>query len=213
MRGLASGEKGYEKYKKIFAESFVFLNEYTTSVQAEHDPRGPEGPYRFQDRSVPVLVFKRWNGETIVQQLGFQPDPEQAKRSLAQIVDRVLKKHGPVVAPKKLRPLLKSWDKAQGYLEKKRLTPAIRELEKIVKAGGDEKKFPEPPLVLEQAREALARIGKDADAALASARELAATDPDAARKALRDAGRDYGALEGFKEKVKAALEEIPDPKE
>jgi len=101
VRGLAAGEKDYEAYKKIFQTKFVFLNEYTTSVAAEEEPRGPEGPYRFQDRSVPVLVLKRWSGETLAQQLGFQPNPEQAKRALAQIVDKALKDHGPVVPPKR----------------------------------------------------------------------------------------------------------------
>ena len=100
VRGLAAGEKGYEKYKKLFQTKFIFLNEYCTSVKAEHDPRGPEGPYRFQDRSVPVLLFKRWDGKTLIQQLGFQPNPEQAKKRLASFVDKALKENGPVVPPK-----------------------------------------------------------------------------------------------------------------
>ena len=210
MRGLGTGEKGYEKYRKIFRKSFIFLNEYTTSVQAEHDPRGPEGPYQFKDRSVPVLVFKRWNGETIVQQLGFNPQPEQAKRALAQIVDRVLKKHGPVVAPKALRPLLKGWKKAQEHLGKKRTNPAIRELLKIDKAGANTKKFPEPPEVVEQAREALKKLESDANQALIAAEALASTDPDAAKKALRKVDRDYGALKTVKDKVKVALKKLAD---
>ena len=92
MRSLTSGEKGFEKYPRIFAKKIICLNEYTTSVKAEHDPRGPEGPYQFKDRSVPVIVFKRWDGETLVQQLGFGGGAKQ----FAQFVDRALKKNGPV---------------------------------------------------------------------------------------------------------------------
>ena len=110
MRGLAGGEKGYERFPRLLAKSFVFLNVYCHSVKEEHDPRGPEGPYRFQDKSVPVLLIKRWNGETIIQQLGFNPQPEPAKRTLARLVERALKKHGPVLPPKALRPLMKGYE-------------------------------------------------------------------------------------------------------
>jgi len=201
VRALAAGEKDYEKYRKIFRENFVFLNVYTKSVAEEHDPRGPEGPYRFVDKSVPVLVFKRWNGETILQQLGFQPNPEHAKRSLAQIVDRVLKKHGPVIPPKALRPLLKRWEKAEKYLEKERTAPAIRELLKIVAMGADEKKFPEPPEVLAKARAALKNLEEAADEAIAKAKAL---EPEEAKKALRRIEMDYRGLEPVEKKVDAA---------
>ena len=56
MRGLAQGEKGYEKFPELFKKHFVFLNVYCRSVAEEHNARGPEGPYQFKDRSVPVLV-------------------------------------------------------------------------------------------------------------------------------------------------------------
>jgi len=208
VRGLAAGEKGYEKYKKLFEEKFVFLNEYTTSVQAEHDPRGPEGPYRFQDRSVPVLVFKRWDGETLIQQLGFYPDPTQAKRSLAQYVDRALKKNGPVVPPKHLRPLLKAFEKGEKHLEKGLVSAAIREFSKVVRYGANEKKFPSKPDVARKAEEKLAELGKAAETGIAEAKAL--EDPREVRKALRKIGRDYGKLAGVKEKVKEALDTLPE---
>ena len=206
MRGLAAGEKDYEKYRKIFQEKFVFLNEYTTSVAAEHEPRGPEGPYRFEDRSVPVLVFKRWDGKTLVQQLGFHSDPDQAKRALAQFVDKALKENGPVVPPKQLRPLLKALGKAQGHLEKGFVASAVRELQKVVKAAEDEKKFPEKPEVALQAGELLRKLGEDATKAVEAA--TAMEDKDAARKELRRIDREYGKIEGVEERVKAALDAL-----
>ena len=93
MRGLAAGEKGFEKLSKTLKDNFVFLNVYCTSVAAEHDPRGPDGPYQFKDRSVPVLVFKKWNGETLKQQLGFYSDPRVGRDTLVSMVEQALKKH------------------------------------------------------------------------------------------------------------------------
>jgi hypothetical protein len=200
VRGLASGEKGYEPYKKIFQTKFVFLNEYTTSVKAEEDPRGPEGPYRFQDKSVPVLVLKRWNGETLVQQLGFYADPAQAKRALAQIIDKALKDHGPVVPPKALRPLLKSFDAGMAHLEKKRVAAAIREFSNVGKLAGDKKKFPEPPTVATEAEEQLAKLTEEGLKLVEEAK--AADDP---AKAIKEILREYGALPAVAEKAKEAL--------
>lgn len=197
MRGLAGGEKGYEGYKKIFQTKFIFLNEYTTSVKAEEDPRGPEGPYRFQDRSVPVLVLKRWDGETLVQQLGFQPNPEQAKRALSQLVDKALKDHGPVVPPKALRPLLKSFDKGKEHLEKKRVSAAIREFQNVEKLGSNTKKFPETPDVALQATEELNKLTEEGLKLVEEAK--ASDDPE---KALREILREYGALPAVAEKAK-----------
>jgi hypothetical protein len=197
VRGLAAGEKGYEGYQKIFQTKFIFLNEYTTSVKAEEDPRGPEGPYRFQDRSVPVLVLKRWSGETLVQQLGFQPDPDQAKRALSQIIDKALKDHGPVVPPKALRPLLKSFEKGKEHLEKKRVSAAIREFRNVEKLGADTKKFPETPDVALQATEELNRLTEEGLKLVEEAK--ASDDPE---KALREILREYGALPAVAEKAK-----------
>ncbi|MHC4163297.1 MAG: hypothetical protein ACYSUM_14305 [Planctomycetota bacterium] len=210
MRGLAAGEKGYEKYKKAFGRNFVFLNEYTTSVQAEHDPRGPEGPYRFQDRSVPVLVFKRWDGETLIQQLGFYPDPKMAKKSLANFVDKALKKNGPVVPPKALRPLLKAYDKGVKHLEKKRFGAAIRELLKIEKAAANRKEFPAPPEVAEKAAAHLKKLGEDVDAMLEELAPLAGSEPERVRKTYMAIQREYGKLPGVQQKVKRALAALPE---
>lgn len=200
MRGLAAGEKGYEAYKKILQTKFVFLNEYTTSVKAEEDPRGPEGPYRFQDQSVPVLVLKRWNGETLVQQLGFQPNPEQAKRALAQIIDKALKDHGPVVPPKALRPLVKSFEVGKAHLEKKRVASAIREFRNVEKLGADTKKFPETPDVAMQATEELAKLSEEGLKLVEEAK--AAEDPAKGLKAIL---REYGDLAAVAEKAMEAL--------
>lgn len=209
MRGLAAGEEGYEKYRKIFQEKFVFLNEYTTSVQAEHEPRGPEGPYRFHDRSVPVLVLKRWDGRTLVQQLGFVSDPAQGRRQLAAWVDKALKENGPVLPPKQLRPLLKSMEKARGHLEKGLVAAAVRELETVVKAGADGKRFPETPEVAVEAAELLKRLGEYARRAIEEAAGRAAADPEEARRELKRIVREYGRLEGIEEAVAKALEALP----
>jgi hypothetical protein len=201
VRGLAAGEKDYEAFKKIFQTKFVFLNEYTTSVAAEEEPRGPEGPYRFQDRSVPVLVLKRWSGETLVQQLGFQPNPEQAKRALAQIVDKALKDHGPVVAPKALRPLLKSFDAGQLHLSKKRIAAAIREFRNVERLGADPKKFPEPPEVAARAADELAKLSEEGLKLVTDAKTQAEV------KAVL---RDYGELPAVAEKAKEAAAALPE---
>jgi hypothetical protein len=197
VRGLAAGEKDYEAYRKIFQTKFVFLNEYTTSVAGEEQPRGPEGPYRFQDRSVPVLVLKRWSGETLVQQLGFQPDAAQAKRALAQIVDKALKDHGPVVPPKALRPLLKSFEAGRAHLEKKRVAAAIREFRSVERLGADTKRFPEPPDVAEKATEELARLSEEGVRLVEQAKTAA--DP---AKALKEVLREYGELPAVAAKAK-----------
>jgi len=209
VRGLAAGEKGYEKYKKLFQTKFIFLNEYCTSVKAEHDPRGPEGPYRFQDRSVPVLLFKRWDGKTLIQQLGFQPNPEQAKKSLARYVDKALKENGPVVPPKALRPLLKAQKKGMEHLAKKRYGTAIREFQKIEKAAANKKKFPEPPDLLADVQAQLKQLLDSANEQLAELEGRLAAEPDAVKKALNVLGREYGKLPGIKEKVKALRAQLP----
>lgn len=201
MRGLAEGQKDYEAYKKILQTSFVFLNEYTTSVAAEEEPRGPEGPYRFQDRSVPVLVLKRWSGETLVQQLGFQPNPEQAKRALAQIVDKALKDHGPVVPPKALRPLLKSFDAGKAHLSKKRVAAAIREFKNVERLGADTKKFPEPPDVATRASDELAKLSEEGLGLVAEAKSQAD---------LNAVLREYGELRAVAEKAKEAAATLPE---
>jgi len=201
VRGLAAGEKDYEAYKKIFQTKFVFLNEYTTSVAAEEEPRGPEGPYRFQDRSVPVLVLKRWSGETLAQQLGFQPNPEQAKRALAQIVDKALKDHGPVVPPKALRPLMKSFDAAKAHLSKRRVAAAIREFRTVERLGADTKKFPEPPDIAARASEELAKLSEEGLGLVAEAKSQAD---------LKAVLREYGELQAVAEKAKEAAATLPE---
>ena len=204
MRSLATGEKDYEKYPKLFKKNFVCLNEYTTSVAAEHDPRGPEGPYRFVDRSVPVIVFKRWDGETLVQQLGFGGGPN----AFARLVDRALKKNGPVAPPKALRPLLKAHKKGLEHLAKGRVAPAIRELQKAVAGGQNKKKFEAMPPVALAAEEELKKLKEQALDLLDQAR--ARTDPKEARKELNRLRREYGRLDGIDDAIKEVLLALPE---
>lgn len=210
MRDLASGVKGYEKYKKLLARKFVCLNVYCTNVASEHEPRGPDGPFQFQDRSVPVVLFKRWDGKTLMQKLGFYSDPNMGRRSLAQYIDKVLKDHGPVVPPKALRPLLKSYDKGVGHLEKKRTSSAIREFQAVVKGAANKKKFPnDPPEVALKAKEQLDALRAQAEQRMGEAATLAERDIKAARKQYGKISRDYGGLEGVRDAVKKALAALP----
>ena len=209
MRDLANGVKGYEKYKKLLKDKFVFLNVYCTNVASEHEPRGPEGPFRFQDRSVPVIVFKRWDGKTLFQKLGFSSDPKAGRRTLAQYIDKALEENGPVVPPKALRPLLKSFAKGEEHLAKKRISSAIREFQAVVKGASNKKKFPdEPPEVALKAKANLATLRTDAETLLAEAATLAEGDPKAARKQYNRISREYGGLDGVRAKVKEALAEL-----
>lgn len=206
MRSLANGEKDFEKYPKILKKNFVFLNEYTTSVQAEHDPRGPEGPYRFVDRSVPVVLFKRWDGETLVQQLGFGGGPKAFQR----LLDRALKKNGPVSPPKALKPLLKAHKKGMEHLEKGRVGSAVRELQKVVKGAQNKKKFEVMPPVGVAAEEQLQKLKAQGEELLAQAQDLAGRDPKASKKEYNRIRREYGKLPGLDAAIKAALKALPD---
>lgn len=75
-------------------ENFVFLNVYCQSVEDEHKPRGPKGPFQFNDRSVPVLVIKDHTGKTLFQQLGWSRSPDPAR--LAEIITTAQRKAGPI---------------------------------------------------------------------------------------------------------------------
>ncbi len=202
MRALAVGKGDYKKYKKLLQEKFILLNVYCRSVKEEHDPRGPEGPYQFTDRSVPVLLFKRWNGETLVQQLGFASSIDRATPALARFVDKALKKNGPVAPPKALRPLLKSMKKAEASLEKQRIGAAVRELQEIVKAAANKKKFSEQPVVAAKAQEHLDALLKDARKKLEEADRL---EGIVKKKEFNRIAREYGALGDIKKRAKAAL--------
>ena len=203
MRVLAEGKGDYKKYRKLLQEKFICLNVYCKSVKDEHEPRGPEGPYRFKERSVPVLVFKRWNGETLVSQFGFTPNVKQGTRTLANFIDKALKENGPVSPPKALKPLLKGYKKAEASLAKKRISSAVRELQNVVKGGANKKKFSEMPEVALKAKAKLDELLVEGEQALAKAAVL---EPDARKKELNRIGREYGALGDIKKKVRAALQ-------
>ena len=208
MRGLASGAKGYEKYPKIFRNSFVFLNVYCRSAADEHEPRGPQGPYQFKDRSVPVIVIKRWNGETLLQQLGFFPDPKVARPRLEPIIRRALKEHGPIASPKAIRPLQRNFDRAATQLENDRPGAAYELLVKVVNAGGNKKKFADgPPLICQEASKKLEEILERGEARITEAAAL--EDSGAAKKALVRLKRIYREVPKLAEKLETALAGLP----
>ena len=210
MRTLAEGEeKEFKSYPKLFKEKFIFLNEYTTSVAAEHDPRGPEGPYQFVDKSVPVVVIKSWEGKTLLQQLGFTPDLKQGPQRLAQLIDKAVKEHGPVVPPKALRPLLKLQESAQKATDKKRYSAAIKDLRKLIEMGEDKKEFPEgPPDVAAQAAKSLEALRQQCEERMAEVAEQAKTEPKKAKTAYYRLIKDFGGFPELKEEMKAAMEAL-----
>ncbi len=202
MRDLLKDKKKLKKTARDLQKKFIFLNAYCRSVADEHKPRGPKGPYQFTDRSVPVLVIKQWDGKTLKQQLGWGG----AARRLAGIVDKAVKKNGPVAPPKALRPLLKAYEKAQDALKKKRIRPAIKELVRVAKAAVDKKKFKDGiPAVGLAARKALAGLEAKAEQALADIQKRLAGDVAAARKALNRLLANYGGIESVKKKIKKAV--------
>ncbi len=202
-----SKDKKIARYTKLLKSKFIFLNVYCRNVKEEHDPRGPDGPYQFIDRSVPVLVLKRWDGKTLVQQLGFVADKKRGVGMLQSYIDKALKENGPVVPPKALRPLLKSWTKATEHFAKKRLSSAIPELQKIMKAVGDRKKFPEMPDVGTKAATKLAELKATATELIATANKI--EDPKQRRITLGKIQRDYGRIKEVRIAVRKALAAIP----
>lgn len=182
-------------------------------MKDEHDPRGPEGPYRFTDRSVPVLVIKKWDGETLKQQLGFARDVKAGTKALARTIEKAAKDNGPIAPPKALRPLLKAYAKAEESLAKKRVKRAVSDFRKVVKAGDNKKKFADgPPAVAARARAALDRLQAAAEQELDAIEQAAADDPAAARKRLKRIVYDYGSFPAVRERAKRALETLPNDK-
>ena len=206
VRGLAEGKGDFAEYRKVLTEKFVLLNVYCKSVAEEHDPRGPDGPYQFKDRSVPVLVIKKWNGETLLQQLGFGGKGEQAMKRVSNWIDRASKDNGRIVPPKHIKPLAKAYQKALEHLEKGKPGTAWKELAKAVKGGEDAKLFPDgPPGVAREAKAKMDEILEGADDVVAQALELPTTK---AKIALKKVLRQYKGVPGVKEKVDEALGEL-----
>lgn len=206
MRGLLGEDQEFAKLAKKMKESFVFLNVYTQSVAEEHEPRGPEGPYRFTDRSVPVLVIKKWDGESLVHQLGFQPDPKLGKPALERYVETALKKNGPVVPPKALRPLIKNFNAGEKALAKGKPSPAWRALTKVVKAGNDAKKFPDgPPDVAVRAQKLIDAILKEAGEKIDATADL---DDEARVKTLRKLLRTYSGIPSLKQRLRDEIKAL-----
>ena len=204
MRDLAAGsDKKLKKISKQFREKFIFLNVFTRSVKEEHDPRGPDGPYQFVDRSVPVVVIKKWDGKTLKQQLGWASSA--GAKGLSRIVSKAIKDNGPVAPPKALRPLLKSMTKAKAALGKKRTRSAIRDLKKIVKLGDDKKKFKDgAPSVAQEAAKLLDELLTEANKEMERLADLATSDPKAASTGYIKLLNNYGELGDLKKRIKAA---------
>ncbi len=205
MSSLAGGNsKGFEKYGKILKDNFVFLNVYCRSVAEEHDPRGPKGPYQFSDRSVPVLVLKRWDGESLVHQLGFMPSGGAAY--LKNFVDQALAKNGPVLPPKKFLPLLKSFRKGELSATKGKPAAAYKSFQKVITLGRDKKKYPSEPFIVKDAQKQIDTI---IAAGKASVSEAEAKDSRSRKKsALGRLRRSYKGIPEIESLIESALEKI-----
>ncbi|NNC88539.1 MAG: hypothetical protein HKN82_08800 [Akkermansiaceae bacterium] len=96
---MASGEdERHEKARELLKTDFVLLNIYPRNVEEEHLPRGPEGPFQFTERSVPVLIIKDSEGKTLYSQLGWFAGEAGVDR-FAEAVEEARRKNGPVKPP------------------------------------------------------------------------------------------------------------------
>ena len=210
MSGLAEGKKGFEKYTDLLKKNFVMLNVYCTSVKDEHDPRGPEGPYQFTDKSVPVVVIKRWNGETFVQQLGFGGKGDQAMKRVANWIDKSLKENGRVLPPKKLRPIVTAMSMGAAFEEKGKLGQAFSAYRKAQRVGANKKDFPAGlPKIAEDAKSRADALLEQLNEGLEEAREDADVDPKAVRKKLRALLKSWGPARDQKKRIQAAMKALP----
>ncbi len=209
VRALAAGkteDKKLKKFAKDVSKKFVFLNVYCRSVKEEHDPRGPDGPYQFVDKSVPVVVIKRWDGKTFKQQLGW--NQSWGVDGLAKMLQKAAKDNGPIAPPKALRPLLKAMAAADKHLGAERTAPAIRELNRIVKLGTNKKKFPDgPPEIVGDAQKRLDGLADAARKALESARANE-TDPASLEKTYRKLLATYRGLGPVEQTIRDALRDL-----
>ncbi len=207
VRSLADGGKEFPKMPKLMKEKFVFLNVYCRSVADEHKPRGPEGPYQFNDKSVPVVVIKKWDGETLHQKLGFSSDQDAGNRDLKRALDQALKKNGPITAPKALRPLIKKIATADKHLKSKRPSHAFKELQKVIDAGNDKKKFPKgPPTLAKKAAAKQEAIVKQGEEEIAKAEALATENPKKSAGTLKKLLRLYRGIPKLKALLDAKIE-------
>ena len=178
------------------------VNYWCTSVQAEHDARGPEGPYQFKDRSVPLFIIKKWDGEELIHQLGFPSSG--GDKAVARWVEKAVKENGPINPPKALKPLIKGLKKASDLIAKSKPGDAWKELSKVVKLGADERKFPEgPPRMAVEAKALIDTIIGDANTAIEEA--LAQEDASACLKALRKLASKYRSVPDLKKRVSAEI--------
>lgn len=218
VRALAAGQaqnnqtedKKLKKFAKDLTKKFVFLNVYCRSVKEEHDPRGPDGPYQFVDKSVPVVVIKRWDGKTFKQQLGW--NASWGVDGLVKMLEKAAKENGPIAPPKALRPLLKAMAKAEKHLAADRTAPAIRELNRIVDHGANKKKFPDgPPEIAGDAAKRLEALAQTAQKAFEAARTTE-TDPAALEKAYRKLLATYRGLDAVEKTIRDALRALKQEK-
>ena len=111
-----------------------------------------------------------------------------------------------------MRPLLKYYEKAQKALARKQIRNGVRELQKVVKGGQNQKKFKDgvPDIAL-KAQAELDRLKSQALKTLEAVRAKIATGEQEAldsKKALNRLMRQYGGIADVREQVKVTLQEL-----
>ncbi len=102
VRVFAEGKNSkYAKYRRVLQDKFVCLCDFTKSTADEVGKRGPKGPYQIENKSVPVLVLKKWNGDELAIKYGFPTDKETAPALLATLIEQALDANGPIARPTK----------------------------------------------------------------------------------------------------------------
>lgn len=201
---VAAGKDDFAPMRDHLKSKFVCLNVHVGSEPDETAPRGPEGPYRFQEKSVPVLVIKRWDGKTLVSQCGFTTDGEAGAESVAGMIEEAVEANGPIIEPKRLLALERSWEKVEKELEKQRFGQAYEQLAKIVAAGADREAFPagspEPSVRAEEKRK---ELKAELAAKLAEIEKIAQRDATEAKVELQRLLRSYRASKELREMIEA----------
>ena len=125
------------------------------------------------------------------------------------MIDKAVKDNGPVAPPKALRPLLKSYAKAKQALQKKQTRNAIRELQKVVKAAQNKKKFKDGlPDVAVKAEADLEELKRKALDELQQIEAKLGKDAEQGKRALNRLMSRYGAILAVKTRIRAAQKKL-----
>ncbi len=155
------------------SEKFVCVKVFCNSVAEEEAPRGPAGPFQFQYRSVPAVLIKGPDGVMLEEQFGM-PDEAATRSRISQMITGALAKHGPIVPPETLAPILRQLEAIRPLLERRQYERVGRALERIetlkeryVRDHGEDR-LPGPVAEIDAIRAAYNAAGEEALAAAES---------------------------------------------